>query len=123
MTGDLGYLGEDGYLYFSGRKKRIIVIGGMNVYPVEIERAACETDFVIDAAAEEYVEDGKPKIALFVADRSCLSEGDKTAILKECLSSRIIRYAMPSRYVYLPALPLTPIGKVDHAALAKSLSK
>ena len=123
LTGDLGYLGEDGYLYFSGRKKRIIVIGGMNVYPVEIERAACETDFVIDAAAEEYVEDGKPKIALFVADRSCLSEGDKTAILKECLSSRIIRYAMPSRYVYLPALPLTPIGKVDHAALAKSLSK
>lgn len=122
-TGDLGYRGEDGFLYFSGRKKRIIVIGGMNVYPLEIERAACELPFVQAAAAEEYLEGGKPRIALFVSTDSSLSDEEKTAMLSARLSSCLIRYAMPSRYVYLSALPLTPIGKVDHAALARSLTR
>jgi len=121
-TGDLGRCDEDGYLYFSGRKKRIIVIGGMNIYPLEIESVACELDFVQNAAAEEYDEDGKPRIALFVADNSVFSEEEKTKRLKEHLSHRIIRYALPSRFIYLPFLPLTAVGKVDHDALVRRLS-
>ena len=121
-TGDLGYRDADGYLYFSGRRKRIIVIGGMNVYPLEIENVACELDFVEAAAAEEYEENGKPRIALFVSTGSPLSDGEKTARLLEHLSDRIICYAMPSRILYLPSLPLTPIGKIDHAALAQIMS-
>ena len=122
-TGDLGYRGEEGYLYFSGRKKRIIVIGGMNIYPLEIERVACELDFVTEAAAEEYLEDGKPKIALFISDNSAISEEEKTRLLLSHLTRRIIRYALPSRILYLPSLPLTSIGKVDHVALARRLAK
>ena len=122
-TGDLGYRDADGYLYFSGRKKRILVIGGMNVYPLEIESVACEVDFVSNAAAEGYLEDGKPKIALFVAEDSGLSEEKKRQILSSRLASRLIRYAMPSRYIFLRSLPVTPIGKVDHDALARRLER
>ena len=121
LTGDLGRMQEDGYLTFAGRKKRIIVIGGMNVYPLEIERTACEIPFVENAAAEEYQEDGKPKIALFIADNSEFSDEKKKEILLSHLSARIIRYAMPSRVIFLKRFPVTPIGKTDHSALAALL--
>ena len=121
-TGDLGSLDEEGFLHFSGRKKRIIVIGGMNIYPLEIERAAEEVDFVEGAAAVEYREGNKPKIALFISDKSELPEKRKEEILLDYLSRRIIRYALPSRIVFTERFPLTSVGKVDYLALADSLS-
>ena len=122
LTGDLGYYDEDGYLVFSGRKKRIIVIGGMNVYPLEIERAACEVDFVTAASAVEYRENDKPKICLFVTADSPLPDTEKERRILSHLSECVIRYALPSKVVFLPSLPLTSVGKVDHTALQKSLT-
>ena len=122
LTGDLGYFDEDGYLVFSGRKKRIIVIGGMNVYPLEIERTACELPFVHAAAAEEYHDGDKPKICLFLSDDSELSEKEKRKKVLSYLSSRIIRYALPSKIVFLKTFPMTAVGKVDHEALSKQAS-
>ncbi len=119
MTGDLGYYDEDDFLVFSGRKKRIIVIGGMNVYPLEIERTACELDFVLNAAAEEYREDDKPKICLFISDNSEFSEDEKRKKILSYLSERIIKYAIPSKLVFLPAFPVTAVGKTDRKKLSK----
>ena len=123
LTGDLGYFDEEGFLVFSGRKKRIVVIGGMNVYPLEIERTACELDFIVAAAAEEYHDGDKPKICLFLSDDSELSEEEKREKVLSYLSTRIIKYALPSKVVFLDALPLTPVGKVDHIKLSKMLSE
>ena len=123
LTGDLGYFDEEGFLVFSGRKKRIVVIGGMNVYPLEIERTACELDFIVAAAAEEYHDGDKPKICLFLSDNSELSEEEKREKVLSYLSTRIIKYALPSKVVFLDALPLTPVGKVDHIKLSKMLSE
>lgn len=118
-TGDLGYYDEDGFLVFSGRKKRIIVIGGMNVYPLEIERIACEIPFVSNAAVEEYEENGKPRIALFISDNSEFSEEKKREEIRSCLASRLIRYALPTKILFLKDFPLTSVGKVDHKKLSK----
>ena len=123
LTGDLGYYDEDGFLVFSGRKKRIIVIGGMNVYPLEIERTACELDFVLNAAAEEYHDGEKSRICLFLSDKSELSEEEKREKVLAYLSTRIIKYALPSKVVFLDNFPLTPVGKVDHKKLSKMLSE
>ena len=120
-TGDLGFIDKEGYVHFSGRKKRIIVIGGMNVYPLEIERAAMELPFVVEAAAVEYRVDDKPLIALFVSDNSELSEEDKRRAILDHLASRVIRYALPTRVIFLSALPRTPIGKIDVSALARGI--
>ena len=117
-TGDLGYYDEEGFLVFSGRKKRIIVIGGMNVYPLEIERTACELEFVENAAAEEYQENGKPKIALFISDKSDFSDEIKKEKILSYLSKKIIRYALPSAIVFVKDFPLTSVGKIDHSALS-----
>ena len=121
LTGDLGYYDEDGFLVFSGRKKRIIVIGGMNIYPLEIERTVCEVDFVTAAAAEEYRENDKPKICLFVTDNSPLPEEQKERIILSHLADRVIKYALPSKVVFLRAFPMTPVGKVDHTALKATI--
>ena len=121
LTGDLGYVDQDGYVHFSGRKKRIIVIGGMNVYPLEIERAAQEVPFVNEAAAVEYRVDDKPLIALFISDNSEESEDVKRRIVLDHLATRVIRYALPTRIIFLPSLPRTPIGKVDIKALAEGI--
>ena len=121
LTGDLGYFDEEGFLVFSGRKKRIIVIGGMNVYPLEIERTACELDFVTAASAEEYHDGEKPRICLFISDNSEFSEEKKREITLSYLSTRIIRYALPTKVVFLDKLPLTPVGKIDHLKLSKML--
>lgn len=119
LTGDLGYKDKDGFLFFTGRKKRIIVIGGMNVYPVEIERAAMTLPFVQDATAMEYIENEKPKIVLFCSDNSEYSEDYKTQKIFEVLSSSVIRYAIPSRILFLREFPKTAIGKTDYDALSK----
>lgn len=121
LTGDLGYLDEDGYIVFSGRKKRIIVIGGMNVYPLEIERAAMELSFVKEAAAVEYREKGKPKIALFISDISEENDKIKTEKILMHLRRRLIRYALPTKIRYLDALPLTDLGKIDVKALKEGV--
>ena len=121
LTGDIGYIDADGFVHFSGRKKRIIVIGGMNVYPLEIERAAQEIPFVGEAAAVEYRVGDKPLIALFLSDNSEESENVKRRIVMEHLATRVIRYALPTRIIFLPSLPRTPIGKVDIKALEKGL--
>ena len=100
-TGDLGYCGEDGFYYFSGRKKRIIVIGGMNVYPLEIERVAMEADFVLGAAAEEYREDGKPKIALFISDNSEFSEKRKPKFFsRSFLRGSFVTRCPPASFIF-----------------------
>ena len=122
-TGDIGYRDEEGYLVFSGRKKRIIVIGGMNVYPLEIERTACELPFVEGAAALEYREDDKPRIALFISDKSAFSEDKKCEMIWSYLSGRIIRYAMPTKILFSEEFPLTSIGKIDYQKLADRLAK
>ena len=121
LTGDLGFVDEEGYIRFSGRKKRIIVIGGLNVYPLEIERAAMELSFVKEAAAVEYSENGKPKIALFISDNSEENEEIKSEKLRAHLKRRLIRYALPAKIRYLAALPRTDLGKIDVNALKESV--
>ncbi len=121
LTGDLGFRDEDGYIAFSGRKKRIIVIGGMNVYPLEIERAAMELSFVKEAAAVEYRENGKPRIALFISDDSEEIDEIKTEKIRAHLTRHLIRYALPTKILYLPALPRTNLGKIDVKALKEGI--
>ncbi len=109
-TGDLVSMDEDGRIFFLGRKKRLIKISGMNVFPSDIESKAQELDFVHECVAVEFHIDGKPFIRLLV--EGDLTEAQKDEII-EYIKRHLSHWNTPREVVAVPAFPRTQIGKVD----------
>ena len=114
-TGDMFRATEDGSLYFMGRKKRLIKISGVNVFPAEIERAAVELPFVGQCAAIEVREHNKPFIALFVTGKP--SE-EQVKELKRHIVNELSKWHEPRYVIHIDALPRTQVGKTDHVRLS-----
>ena len=119
FSGDLGFLDADGFLYFSGRKKRVILRSGYTVYPSEIEAAALRLPFVDEACAVEGTRDGLPCVRLFVT-LSAPAERAQAQILQACQAA-LPRYAWPRTVEVLPAMPHTALGKIDYRKLSDPL--
>jgi long-chain acyl-CoA synthetase len=115
-TGDLGYVDEDGYLYVVDRKKDLIIRGGFNVFPRDVEDALLEHPAVALAGVV-----GRPderhgeEVVAFVSLRngSEVTADDLVAFAKE----RIGGYKYPREVRIVSDVPLTPVGKVDRKAL------
>jgi long-chain acyl-CoA synthetase len=115
-TGDVGYLDEDGYLFIVDRKKDVIIRGGFNVYPRDVEDALLEHPAVVGAGVV-----GRPderhgeEVVAFVALRAA---GEVSAEeLVDWSRERIGGYKYPREVHFLDAMPLTPVGKLDRKAL------
>ena len=117
-TGDLGRVDEDEYLYVVDRKKDLIIRGGFNVFPRDVEEALLEHPAVEGAAVvgRKDAECGEEVVA-FVA----LSDAVEPADIVAWSRQRIGGYKYPREVHVIPALPLTPIGKVDRKALRARL--
>lgn len=113
-TGDMFRALPDGSLFFMGRKKRLIKISGVNVFPAEIERTAVELPYVAQCAAIEIREQNKPFIALFVVGK--LSE-EQIKGLKRHIVNELSKWHEPRWVICVDALPRTQIGKTDHVRL------
>ena len=119
-TGDLGYLDEDGYLYVVDRKKDLIIRGGFNVFPRDVEEAMLEHPAVIGAGVV-----GRPdeahgeEVVAFVelASGAEATPDDLVGYAKQ----RIGGYKYPREVHVVGSLPLTPVGKVDRKALRAKL--
>ncbi len=113
-TGDLGYLDEEGYLYVLDRRADLIISGGENVYPAEVEAAllahpAVEETGVVGAPDERW---GQVPVA-FVKLRAAVSESD----LKQFCAERLARYKIPARIQWVESLPRNAAGKLLRRAL------
>lgn len=121
-TGDLGVMDADGFVTFKGRKKRMIVISGFNVFPAEIEKIAKEISFVGEACAVEGSADGKPYVALF-AERASghdLSSEDEREILNY-LAKWLPKWSLPKKVIGVQNMPRTAVGKIDVGKLEDML--
>jgi O-succinylbenzoic acid--CoA ligase len=121
FTGDLGYLDDDGDLFLVQRRSDLIVTGGENVYPSEVEEALRAIDAVEDALViglpdEEW---GQRVSALVVLHDGVSMNGEA---LRERLIGRIAGYKIPRLIRTVPHLPLLPNGKVDRAGAAQMFS-
>jgi long-chain acyl-CoA synthetase len=119
MTGDIGYMDEDGYFYLVDRKKDMIVSGGFNVYPRSIEEAIYEHPAVAEVivigvpdayrgeAAKAFVQ-LKTGAAAFTLDE-----------LRAFLADKIGRHEMPAHLEFRDALPKTGVGKLSKKELVE----
>ena len=115
-TGDLARRDEDGFFYIAGRRKEMFISGGVNVYPAEIEAELVAHPAVSDAAVVAVTDDTWGEVAVaFVVGTASNEE------LMTWLASRIAKYKIPRRFVYLDVLPRTPYGKVVKADLRSML--
>ncbi len=110
-TGDVGYLDEAGYLYVSDRLKDMIVSGGENIYPREIEDALFEMAGIVDAAVIGVPDDrwGEAVKAIVVtgADEQLTADD----VLAWC-RSRLAGFKCPKSVEFVAELPRNPSGKV-----------
>jgi long-chain acyl-CoA synthetase len=119
-TGDLGYLDEDGYLYVVDRKKDLIIRGGFNVFPRDVEEAMLEHPAVVAAGVVGRPDEthGEEVVAFVELGPGADAKAEQlVAYAKE----RIGGYKYPREVHLVGSLPLTPVGKVDRKALRAKL--
>ena len=113
-TGDVGYMDEDGFLYLTDRKNYMIISGGVNIYPQEIENIRASHDKVAEVAVfgipnEEFGE----QVKAVVEPMNWADATDETAIeILEWLRERISHIKMPKSLDFHPKLPRTDTGKL-----------
>jgi O-succinylbenzoic acid--CoA ligase len=119
-TGDIGYLDEDGYLYVLDRRSDLIISGGENVYPAEIEATllahpAIEEVGVCGLADAQW---GQVPIAFL-----CLHPASTTTTheLQTYAAQRLARYKLPRAFYFVTQLPRTSSGKLMRRELHKLL--
>ncbi len=110
-TGDLGRIDADGNLHIAGRARELIIRGGFNVYPPEVEAALNDHPLVVQTAViGRKIEGGNEEVLAFCQadDPTALREHD----LREHVADRLSPYKRPSRIIVVDALPTSPNGKV-----------
>jgi fatty-acyl-CoA synthase len=118
-TGDLAKMDEDGYFYIVGRKKEMIITGGENVYPLEIENCLQNHPSVSEVAVVG-LPDTKwgEAVAAFI---SVTPNSDVTAQeLKEYCLTKLGKYKVPKLFWLMPDLPKTHVGKIDKRFLKEN---
>ena len=118
-TGDVGVFDDDGYLSIVGRSKDLIISGGFNVYPKEIEEAIDAFDGVAESAVIGVpdVDFGEAVVAIVVAENPMTLD---RAALGEALRSQLANYKRPKRIHVVEALPRNALGKVEKARLRET---
>lgn len=124
-TGDLGYMDEQGFVYFKGRAKRMIVTSGYNVYPAQIENILdaheCVQMSCVIGVPDPYK---MQKVKAFVKLNPGVpaSDATKQAILEHC-RKHVAKYAMPYDVEFKEDMPKTLVGKVAYRVLEEEALK
>ncbi|HRP69885.1 MAG TPA: long-chain fatty acid--CoA ligase [Turneriella sp.] len=117
-TGDIGRMDEDGYFAIVDRKKDLIISGGYNVYPAEVEDVLYKHPAVLEACVVGTKDDHLGEVGrAFIA----LKEGMSVSAdeLKNFLIDKLIKYKIPKEFVFRKELPKSPVGKILRKELRK----
>ena len=117
-TGDMGYVDEDGFVYFVSRKKRIAKVKGITVFPTEIEKLCTIERPVVKEACVVSIPDKKlgDALYLFATLKEKLNDKERADLkndLADFIESRLSCYARPHKVFFLPTFPQTAVGKID----------
>ncbi len=118
-TGDLGVMDDEGFVFFKGRSKRMIITSGYNVYPAQLENIIDSCDIVsmscVIGVPDPY---RMQKVKAFIVLKNGVpaNEQSKDTIKAYC-EKHIAKYAMPREFEFRPELPKTLVGKVAYRKL------
>ena len=118
-TGDLGRINTDGFIILEGRSKDVIISGGSNIYPKEVEDVLLQYHGVVEASVvgKIDVDWGEIVVAFIVGSKINANDLDRF-----CLN-KIARFKRPKRYIFLNSLPKNNYGKILKTSLRELLSK
>ncbi len=109
-TGDFGYRDSEGYYYFVERKKRIVKISGVTVFPSEVE-LILRTNSNVSNVFVKQISKTNPRLKAYVVLKKDTYISAEELI--EYCSVHLMKWAVPEQIIFLDALPMTPVGKVD----------
>jgi long-chain acyl-CoA synthetase len=121
-TGDIGYMDEDGYLFFKSREKRLLKVSGVSVYPMQVEQVLESHELVFRACVVGVPDDYQMtsvKAYVVLEDMSLATDETKKTLLKHC-QKHLIKWSVPRAIEFRDKLPTTLVGKVEYSALEKS---
>ncbi|MFJ9390440.1 class I adenylate-forming enzyme family protein [Nocardioides sp. NPDC101246] len=119
-AGDLAWQDDEGYLYLAGRRSDMIIRGGENIYPIEVEDVLCEHPAIADAAVVGSPDEHWGEVVVGFVVSAPGAELDPAAVLAHC-RERLAGYKVPVRVEVVDALPLNASGKVMRRKLREGL--
>ena len=119
-TGDIGYLDEEGYLFVVDRRSDLIISGGENIYPAEVEQALVKHPAVVEAGVTGRRDDkwGQVPIA-FLVIKAEVTVGE----LKKFMTNLLASYKLPREYYFIEALPRNGANKLVRRELLKLINE
>ena len=120
-TGDIGYLDKNEYLYYLGRKKNVIKISGISVYPEDIETTVLQNKNISEAAVISFSDrNGAEKFVLCVVKKILKYDIENLRIYCQ---KNLTSFQQPSKIIFLKEIPRTTLGKINKPKLKKQISK
>ena len=119
-TGDLGYVDEDGYLYFVGRKKELIITGAINVYPNDIDMVVGRIPEVEECAAFSYPDERLGEVVALAIVRKDECELTERAVKTYC-ARNLADFQQPHKVFFVDALPKNAMGKLMRNSILEQI--
>ena len=119
-TGDIGYRDESGEVFIVDRSKRVIISGGENIYPSELEQILLEHPAIAEAVVVAYPDKkwGEVPVAAVTGNREELPEPAK---LKQLFEGRVGHLKHPQHFILLDAMPKNAMGKLIDAEVQSEI--
>ena len=123
-TGDLGYMDEDGFIFYKGRSKRMIISSGYNVYPSHIEEVIESHPAVLQCSVVGVPHSYKQEVPkAFIVLRDGFQGLFVKNEIKAYCKKNLAKYMIPGEFVYRKKLPKTKLGKIDFKKLEGDFDK
>jgi bile acid-coenzyme A ligase len=120
--GDLGWVDDDGYLYIADRRSDLIISGGVNIFPAEVEAALSEHPEVVDQVVVGVRDEEWGQRVHAIVQPADPQQPPSAEELRSFCRTRLAAYKVPKTYEIVPALPRSEAGKLNRNALAEERS-